>query len=150
MTTTTTIAPEQTTAVAAQAVELYGEAWAAYILAALLFLAIVIWFTRKGKAWWRIPLWAAIAAGSLTPATTISDQHWHSPAIIVAILGYDLNGMAGFAQGVVPIVTWFVGFVLLFAVAHLVIQRLARKVKNVAPVVEPPIEQSDARQEPKL
>ncbi len=144
-----TPSPEQTTAVVEQVVEYYGAAWSAYIIAALLFLAIVIWFTRNGKPWWRIPLWSAIAAGSLTPAASTADQTWHAPAIIVAILGFDLNGMEGLAQGLVPMITWFVGFILLFSIAHVVLQRLPRKAKTVTTETTEP-SSPEPKQEPKL
>lgn len=139
---------EQTTA--ELVVEYYGAAWSAYVFAALVFLAIVIWFTRKGKAWWRIPLWAAIAAGSLTPAATSQEQTWQAPAIIVAILGFDLNGMAGLAQGLVPIITWFVGFALFFSIVHVVMQKWPRKTKKAIQIVDDDKPELGIKQEPKM
>lgn len=150
MTVNITPSTEQTIAVAAQAVDNYSSAWSAYVLAAILFLAIVMWFTRKGKPWWRIPLWAAIAAGSLTPAAISAEQTWQAPAIIVAILGFDLNGMAGLALGLVPIVTWFVGFILLFSIVHVILQRWPRKLSKASESVDDETPSAEIKQEPKI
>lgn len=154
MTAITTSNTQPITAIMPPVVEHYDAAWAAYIMAALLFLTIVIWFTRHGKSWWRIPLWAAIASGSLTPAVTTPvgavEQAWHAPAIIVAILGFDLDGMAGFARGFVPIITWFVGFVVLFSVVHVLLQRWPLKIKNRVKQSDEPGEKIEPKHEPNL
>ena len=92
-----------------------GMIWLAYIGLAIVFLAVLFWWIRRWPKWALVPFWSAFAAGALTPAAIGGDSDRSAPAAIVAILGAEQLGMAGFLRGALPILISFVALTLILS-----------------------------------
>lgn len=101
----------------------YGDAWIAYGVCAVLFLVLAWRVMRNWSAWLRLPIWAALTAGALTPAASVPDQDWFAPAAVVAVLGAEKGGASAFFRGAVPILLVFAGLLLVLIAAQIAIAR---------------------------
>ncbi len=109
----------------------YGDAWIAYGVCAVLFLVLAWRVMRNWSAWLRLPIWAALTAGALTPAASVPDQDWFAPAAVVAVLGAEKGGASAFFRGAVPILLVFAGLLLVLIAAQIAIAR-RRPAKETA------------------
>ncbi|QGX38766.1 hypothetical protein [Permianibacter aggregans] len=131
-----------------------GMIWLAYIGLAVVFLAVLFWWIRRWPKWALVPFWSAFAAGALTPAAIGGDSELSAPAAIVAILGAEQLGMAGFLRGALPILISFVALTLMLSGLFWWLaqrqQRQASPKSELAETAEAEESGSASRSEPQL
>ena len=130
-----------------------GSIWFMYAGMALVFLVLLYRWMRRWPKWVLVPVWSAFAAGALTPAQIGADSVFSAPAAIVAILGAEQNGVAGFLRGAMPILLSFVVIALILTGVYWWLaqrQRASNAVANAE--LAPRAEQaaSISKAEPKL
>ena len=130
-----------------------GSIWFLYAGMALVFLLLLYRWIRRWPKWALVPVWSAFAAGALTPAQIGADSVFSAPAAIVAILGAEQNGLAGFLRGALPILISFVAIsLILTGVYWWLAQRQQASSANSNAALSPKTEQQapTPKAEPRL
>jgi hypothetical protein len=101
-----------------QTFELYGTAWAVYIVLGICLLGLIYYGTRNSRWQTRYAIISFLAVGAFTP-DTITSSDTFAPLVISALLKAEVEGSTAIVNGLTKLlILWGIVFFCSLAVRH--------------------------------